>query len=163
MAIIIQGNAKMSAVVADSTTEFTSDQADIFIDNYWGSHFGDKYFIATVPFIDKLFEDCKKIALRVVDIDDPQRVKASWMPFNGQILKKDKNKDTVYYYLIDEETYNGEHGLRNGTNTNCLIARLGKDEGKYFAFFYASQIKLGVPGGTGNSAGTPGVKVPPGQ
>lgn len=160
MAKIIQGNFAKMTETATGVTEYTTEQADVLIDNYWGYHVGDKFFIATIPYIDKLFEDCKKIALRVADIDDPQRLKASWIPYNGQILRKDKNKDNVYYFIIDEKTYSGDAGLRNGTDTNCLIARLGEDEGEYYVFFYASNIELGVPGGTGNSTGSPGIKVP---
>jgi hypothetical protein len=146
--------------------DFSNAQADVLIQNYWGSPVRDKMFIASFDYLDKLFETVKKVALRVVNIDKPDYVKAEWIPYTGFPLAKDINRDDVSYYVVDILTYFGDgspenKGLKSGSGgVNALIARLAKDEGKNFVIFFASKYELGMPGGTGNGAGNPGIKIP---
>lgn len=163
MAKIFQTVAKLvdPSKLTSSTDEFTNDQAKILITNYWGDSTGDKMFIASLDYLDRLFTNVNNVALRVVNIDNPDFVKADWIPYLGHPLKKDTHRDDVYYFILNIDNYSGTNiNLTNGTKTNALIARLAKDEGKYYAIFYASFYELGRPGGTGNDAGNPGIKIP---
>jgi hypothetical protein len=153
------------SVLVDTPTnssEFTNVQANVLIMNYWGSISSDKTFCGFVDFFKKLFVNNKKVALRVVNINDPNKVRGHWIPYNGMPLDKDRGKNDVYYFVMTDDTFGGAHGLSKGTDTNMIVARLGKDEGNYCAIFYAANCILGEPGGTGNTNGNPGIKIPQG-
>jgi hypothetical protein len=144
---------------------FTVKEAQKAIKTYWGNIGERKLFVATLALLDDLFKKSstnpKQVVLRVVNINNPEIIEAEWMPNAGLPLAKDSSNNNVSYFVINQTTYSGDHGLRHGSKTEAITARIGKIGSGHYVYFFATKFTFGKPGGTGNTTGTPGLKVPP--
>jgi hypothetical protein len=140
------------------------------IDAYWpkdgnGTRM-ERFFVISLDALDQLYVDSPidKIALRVTDFETPQSIKVTWMAFDGTIPAPDVPRDDVMYIVLEAKYFYGTTlpkeilGLRNGMDTHCITARPGRlPNGQVVMYLVASTLRLT---NTGNSTGSPGLKIP---
>ncbi len=141
---------------------------DKAIENYWD---GDelKYFVVTFALLNSYYENTQEVAIRIVNINDQNKVEASWIPFFGDntISQEDMNNPNVVFYILNRDDYDtptdGKAKLGLMPNANALTARLAKREGKFFIIVSVTKIKfINKSKGFGNSGSGGHVQIPTG-
>jgi hypothetical protein len=133
---------------------------------YWGTQIPEAHFVASLRNIERMYVDSPvdKVAIRVTDYLTPALINATWMPYQGEVLPEDEERDDVFYLVIRQEYFFGNKknllGLKNGKNMNCLLALPGLyTNGEFTLFVTAAEARFGI--GIGNTSGNPGLRLPP--
>ncbi len=157
------------------------DEAKNLMIDYWGEAIDERMYV--IPFwqVSQMLaiSDLNQIALRVVNIDTPNSMSASWVVFDSQLEESlaDPYELGINYYVFAGDLFNGPvaignevfNGIRKITNTpydNVLRARIGQQEiepglgiYEYLVFFLAAECKIIEEGGGGGGL-ISGAKVP---
>ena len=171
--------AEIFRTSAQITTDGGNTEAAALSANYWGDLTSEKMF--PIPFwkVHQMLSvsSSNEIALRVVNIEDPNTMYADWIVFQQALADTLTNPTVeigVRYYVISDDLFNGPvlpstppfnpmPGLKNVNSTpqnNVIRGRIGLDpNGNYFAYFQAAECVIINPGGGGGGL-LSGLKVP---
>ncbi len=164
-------------------THFTMQDVEKNINRFTGNDdYKRRTFLISFLEADRLVsQDGKELALRVIYMDDPDKLEASWVAFDEETAKKDGN--LVSYFVLKKKFFGPEaRGDKNNFRSRSkgistitdddyyfyydlmITARIGRNEDdSNSVYFIVGKIDyITSPGGDNPMGATTGAKIPPG-
>ena len=171
----------MATIIRNAGPIFTDVdmvQSEVFAQEYWGDLTNERMFVLPFWQVSRMLgiSSSNEIALRVVNIQNPDEVSGNWMVFEQFIADtlNDPVEMGVYYFVLNDTLFNGPvlttnpvtqldgiKDVNSSPENNVLRIRLGKEPGteNYYAFFLAAACSI-IGDGGGNIGALSGAKVP---
>lgn len=162
--------------VTNFTTYASNRKINAAADRYWLDT-PERIFLITLWELDALFAPTGKVALEIVNIEDPATVTGTWISYDAAVVGgMPPAPTTTYYFVLDRMFYDGAFDLTNNKRVKgmkelvaardrdltAICGRLGKNDSDEYCIFF-NIVKLTLLGNGGGEGGaTGGARVPSG-